>query len=183
MRLAHVDSSVRLSQSSLFRHDAARREKYLWRFLRNTAGHAASYPMQANCMTGETMTTSPIRLALALAVSLAIIPAAFAAPPTKTGKTDKGNVLTDAKGMSLYTFDKDADGKSACNGPCATNWPALKAEASDAAADGYTIITRDDGSKQWAHKGKPLYTFAKDTKPGDVTGDGFLNGAWHLATP
>ncbi|MDD1527288.1 hypothetical protein C7U92_04810 [Bradyrhizobium sp. WBOS7] len=139
-------------------------------------------PMQANCMTGDIMTSS-IRLALALALSLAIVPAAFAAPPTKTGKTDKGNVLTDAKGMTLYTFDKDTDGKSACNGPCATNWPVLKAEASDKAGDGYTIITRDDGSKQWAYKGKPLYTFAKDQKPGDITGDGFLNGAWHLAMP
>jgi predicted lipoprotein with Yx(FWY)xxD motif len=138
--------------------------------------------MQANCMTGDIMTSS-IRLALTLAISLAMIPAAFAASPTKTGKTDKGTVLTDAKGMSLYTFDKDADGKSACNGPCATNWPALKAEASDAAAEGYTIIARDDGSRQWAHKGKPLYTFAKDTKPGDITGDGFLNGVWHLAMP
>lgn len=58
--------------------------------------------------------TSSIRLALSLALSLAIVPAAYAAPPTKTGKTDKGNVLTDAKGMTLYTFDKDADGKSAC---------------------------------------------------------------------
>jgi len=85
--------------------------------------------------------------------------------------------------MTLYTFDKDADGKSACNGPCATNWPVLKAEAGDAAGDGYTIITRDDGSRQWAYKGKPLYTFAKDQKPGDITGDGFLNGAWHLAMP
>jgi predicted lipoprotein with Yx(FWY)xxD motif len=127
--------------------------------------------------------TSSIRLALTLAISLALLPAAFAAPPTKTGKTDKGNVLTDAKGMTLYTFDKDADGKSACNGPCATNWPVLKAEASDAAADGYTVITRDDGSRQWAYKGKPLYTFAKDQKPGDITGDGFLNGAWRLAMP
>src|SRR3954454_15927184 len=140
-------------------------------------------PMQANCMTGDTMTTSSIRLALTLAASLAIIPAVFAAPPTKSGKTDKGNVLTDAKGMSLYTFDKDTDGKSACNGPCATNWPVLKAEASDAAGDGYSGITRDDGSKQWAYKGRPLYTFAKDQKPGDITGDGFLNGAWHLAMP
>ena len=129
------------------------------------------------------MTTSSIRLALALLTSLAITTAAFAAPPTQTGKTAKRNVLPDAKRMSLYTFDKDMDGKSACNGPCATNWPALKAEAGDAASDGYTIITRDDGSRQWAHKGKPLYTFAKDTKPGDITGDGFLNGAWHLATP
>ena len=66
------------------------------------------------------MTTSSIRLALTLAAMLAITTAAFAAPPTKTGKTDKGSVLTDVKGMSLYTFDKDMDGKSACNGPCAT---------------------------------------------------------------
>ena len=101
----------------------------------------------------------------------------------KTARIGGVTVLTDAKGMSLYTFDKDADGKSACNGPCAANWPALKAEAGDAASDGYTIVTRDDGSRQWAHKGKPLYTFAKDTKPGDITGDGFLNGAWHLAQP
>jgi predicted lipoprotein with Yx(FWY)xxD motif len=120
---------------------------------------------------------------LVAAFSLAFASAAFAAPPTKTGTTTKGSVLTDAKGMSLYTFDKDSEGKSACNGPCATNWPVLKADASDKGDGGYTIITRDDGSKQWAYKGKPLYTFAKDTKPGDITGDGFLNGAWHLAQP
>ena len=124
-----------------------------------------------------------IRIALVAAMSLAAVGAAQAGPPTKTGSTGKGTVLTDAKGMTLYTFDKDSEGKSACNGPCATNWPVLKAEASDAAGEGYTIITRDDGSKQWAYKGKPLYTFAKDQKPGDITGDGFLNGAWHLAQP
>jgi predicted lipoprotein with Yx(FWY)xxD motif len=117
------------------------------------------------------------------AISLAALSCANAAPPTKSGSSAKGDILTDEKGMSLYTFDKDADGKSACNGPCATNWPVLKADASDKAGDNYTIIARDDGSKQWAYKGKPLYTFAKDQKPGDITGDGFLNGAWHLAKP
>jgi len=85
--------------------------------------------------------------------------------------------------MSLYTFDKDMDGKSVCNGPCAANWPALKAEAGDRAADNYSVLTRDDGSKQWAYKGKPLYTFVQDLKPGDIKGDGFLNGTWHLAQP
>ena len=129
------------------------------------------------------MTKSSIRTLLAVAISLAAISAASAAPPTKTGTTTKGPALTDAKGMSLYTFDKDADGESACNGPCVANWPVLKAEASDAAGDGYTVIARDDGSKQWAYKGKPLYTFAKDQKAGDITGDGFLNGAWRLAQP
>ncbi|MGH6708195.1 MAG: COG4315 family predicted lipoprotein [Bradyrhizobium sp.] len=129
------------------------------------------------------MTKSWTRTLLAVAISLAAISVASAAPPTRTGTTAKGSALTDAKGMSLYTFDKDADGKSACNGACAANWPALKAEASDVAGDGYTVIARDDGSRQWAYKGKPLYTFVKDQKAGDITGDGFLSGVWHLAQP
>jgi predicted lipoprotein with Yx(FWY)xxD motif len=83
--------------------------------------------------------------------------------------------------MTLYTFDKDAGGKSACNGPCATNWPPLMASADAKPAGSYTVIARDDGGKQWAYKGKPLYAWNKDQKPGDVTGDGFLNGAWHIA--
>ena len=129
------------------------------------------------------MNTASIRILVAAAASLAVISAANAASPTKTATTSKGPTLTDSSGMSLYTFDKDSEGKSACNGPCVANWPVLKAEASDQPGDNYTIITRDDGSKQWAYKGKPLYTFVKDQQAGDITGDGFLNGAWHLAQP
>ncbi len=89
--------------------------------------------------------------------------------------------LVGSNGMTLYTFDRDTvPGKSACNGPCATNWPPLMA-ASDAKASGdWSIITRDDGSKQWAYKGKPVYYWVKDQKPGDRTGDGF-NNVWHVA--
>jgi len=119
----------------------------------------------------------------------AIVAAGFASiasaqmGPTMTGDSAKGKVLTDAKGMTLYIFDKDSDGKSVCNGPCATNWPPLMVTG-DAKADGaYTIVIRDDGSKQWAYKGKPLYTWIKDTKAGDISGDGFLNNAWHIAMP
>jgi predicted lipoprotein with Yx(FWY)xxD motif len=129
------------------------------------------------------MTKLSICTLFAAATLLASLSIANAAPPNKSGSSAKGEILTDAKGMSLYTFDKDTDGKSACNGACATNWPVLKAEAGDAPTGSYTIVTRDDGSKQWAYKGKPLYTFAKDQKAGDVTGDGLLNGAWHLAKP
>jgi predicted lipoprotein with Yx(FWY)xxD motif len=103
--------------------------------------------------------------------------------PTKTGDSAKGKVLTDAKGMTLYIFDKDADGKSVCNGPCATNWPPLMAGGDAKGQGSYTVIVRDDGSKQWAYKGKPLYTWVKDTKPGDITGDGVANNAWHIAAP
>lgn len=129
------------------------------------------------------MTRLSIVTLLVAATSLAAISTASAASPAKTGATSKGPALTNQRGMSLYTFDKDMDGKSVCNGPCAANWPALKAEANDQAADNYGVVTRDDGSKQWAYKGKPLYTFVKDQKPGDITGDGFLNGTWHLARP
>ena len=89
-------------------------------------------------------------------------------------------VLTNAAGMTLYTFDKDAGGKSACNGPCAANWPPLTAAADAKAAGDWTIITRDDGARQWAYKRKPVYLWAKDQKPGDKTGDGF-NNVWHVA--
>ncbi len=92
-------------------------------------------------------------------------------------------VLTTSTGMTLYTFDRDSagSGKSVCNGPCATNWPPLMAQADAKATGDWSIVTRDDGSKQWAYKGKPLYAWSKDQKPGDKTGDGFLNNAWHVA--
>ncbi len=93
-----------------------------------------------------------------------------------------GAVLTGSNGMTLYTFDKDAGGKSMCNGPCATNWPPLYATDSDVASGDYSIVTRDDGKKQWALKGKPLYFWVKDQKAGDKTGDNF-NNVWHVAKP
>lgn len=117
--------------------------------------------------------------ALALAATAAFAQSA----PVKTGDSAKGKVLTDEKGMTLYTFDRDAEGKSACNGTCATNWPPLMASAEAKPAGGYSVITRDDGGKQWAMGGKPLYTWKNDKAPGDTTGDGVANGAWHIAKP
>ncbi|MBI2748460.1 MAG: hypothetical protein HYX43_03715 [Burkholderiales bacterium] len=93
-------------------------------------------------------------------------------------------MLTGPNGMTLYTFDPDPQGggKSVCNGQCATNWPPLMAMDSDKASGDYSIITRDDNKKQWAIKGKPLYYWSKDSKPGDKTGDGMM-GKWHVAMP
>lgn len=94
----------------------------------------------------------------------------------------EGAKLVGPNGMTLYTFDKDPEGggKSVCNGPCATNWPPLAASAGDKGSGDYSVISRDDGAKQWAYKGRPLYYWSKDQKPGDTTGDGF-NKVWQLA--
>ena len=94
-------------------------------------------------------------------------------------------VLVGPNGMTLYTFDRDAanSGKSVCNGQCATAWPPLMAQGSSTSGSGdWTVVTRDDGAKQWAYKGKPLYYWVKDTKPGDRTG-GNVNNVWRLAKP
>ena len=124
------------------------------------------------------------RLLIAVIAVVAVSTMAFAQmAPTKIGDSAKGKVLTNDSGMTLYVFDKDSVGKSACNGPCAGNWPPLMAAAGAMPMSDYSIITRADGTKQWAYKGRPLYNWKNDKKPGDITGDGFLNGAWHIAQP
>jgi len=92
--------------------------------------------------------------------------------------------IVGGKNMTLYVFDKDVagSGKSACNGQCARLWPPLEATAADSASGHYTIVARDDGGKQWAYDGKPLYYWSKDKAPGDTTGDG-VRGVWHIAKP
>ena len=95
----------------------------------------------------------------------------------------QGKTLVDAKGMTLYIYDRDtAAGKSSCNGNCATNWPPLMAGAGAKDSGSWSVITRDDGGKQWAYKGKPLYFWKDDKKAGDAEGDN-RNNVWHIAAP
>jgi len=89
-------------------------------------------------------------------------------------------VLTDANGMTLYIFDKDAPGVTNCYEQCAINWPPLMADASAKADGEFTLVDRTDGTKMWAYKGLPLYLWKDDKAPGDITGDG-VGGVWHLA--
>jgi predicted lipoprotein with Yx(FWY)xxD motif len=133
-------------------------------------GAATSPSLRARCAT------------LAVLSMLVVILAGCAmSGSTRPARVAQG-VLVDSRGMSLYTHDRDAGGKSACGAVCARNWPPLVATAADRAAGDYTIITRDDGSLQWAYKGRPLYRWIKDTRPGERSGDGF-NRAWTLARP
>ena len=121
------------------------------------------------------------RCALVFAAAIVASPA-FAVEKTMVTVRDGANLIN-GKGKTLYTFDKDPPGKSVCNGDCAAEWPPF------AAADGvepddpaYTIITRDDGGKQWAYNGKPLYTRSFD-KGDEASGEGKMDGAWHVAHP
>lgn len=92
-----------------------------------------------------------------------------------------GGALAAPNGMTLYMFDKDTagSGKSTCNGPCAALWPPLMAGAGDQPTGSYSVVTRDDGSRQWAYKGKPVYFYKQDQKAGDRTGDNFRD-VWHI---
>jgi predicted lipoprotein with Yx(FWY)xxD motif len=123
------------------------------------------------------------RIATAAAMALAM--SGYAAAQTMPSTMHAmGGMLMDAKGMTLYTYDNDKEpNKSSCTGNCLNNWPALKAQASDKDLGDFRVIARDDGSKQWAYKGKPLYYFVMDKAPGDKTGDGRGNGVWHIAKP
>ena len=112
------------------------------------------------------------------AASLAVtLPAMAADAPAKMD----GGVLVAANGMTLYTFDTDkaGSGKSVCNGPCAGLWPPLMAAATDQPSGDYSVVTRDDGTRQLAYKGKPLYFYKADQKAGDRTGDNFKD-VWHI---
>ena len=119
------------------------------------------------------------RIALGLAALFMTAGAGFAAD-WMVADTGSGKIYTDAKGMTLYTFDKDEAGKTNCYDKCAVAWPPLAA-AADAKADGeWTVVDRTDGTKMWAYEGKPVYTYVEDKKAGDMTGEG-KGGVWHVA--
>lgn len=93
---------------------------------------------------------------------------------------EKEGVLANKEGRTLYTFDKDSSGKSNCSGGCIAAWPPFMVADASLAGGDFTIIAREDGAQQWAFKGKPLYFFAGDSKPGERNGDG-QGGVWHVA--
>jgi hypothetical protein len=73
--------------------------------------------------------------------------------------------------------------QSTCKDTCAQNWPPMVATRNATPWENWTILQRDDGSRMWAYKGKPLYTWKNDKVPGDTSGDGANEGTWHVAKP
>jgi predicted lipoprotein with Yx(FWY)xxD motif len=123
-------------------------------------------------------------------------PATSASPPAPSTPTvisvhngKFGPILTDAKGMTLYIATGDTATKSGCTGDCLNFWPPLilpAGQTQPVAGPGVTglgTFMRSDGTQVTYH-GKPLYTWSKDTAPGQVTGEGVVDsgGTWHVAT-
>jgi predicted lipoprotein with Yx(FWY)xxD motif len=133
---------------------------------------------------------------LFLALTLMVVPwllarhgaAAQAAPTVQTRTAGNlGTVLVSNDGKTLYVFDRDTPGTSACTGDCATTWPPLTLASGDPVAPPgvggkFALITRSDGKRQVTYNDRPLYNFAADTQPGDTKGDG-VGGIWHAAKP
>jgi len=107
-------------------------------------------------------------------------PAPWSGAPATMTQTSAGNVLTTPEGMTLYTSDGDTAGRSNCVGDCIQYWHPLIANQDSSPTGNMTLITRDDGQRQWATaNGSPLYTFVQDRAPGDVNGNNFHN-TWHV---
>lgn len=95
--------------------------------------------------------------------------------------TPLGTVLTDGEGYTLYTFDEDTPTEIKCVGQCAEIWPpSLGApQAATPLPGSLGTMNRPDGTAQATYDGHPLYRFAKDTAPGQTSGDG-VKGTWHV---
>jgi len=114
-------------------------------------------------------------------------PAAVPAADTvKVSDTSSGKILVDSKGMTLYYFTNDVpgSGKSSCSGQCAATWPVFSGDgiavSPPLASSDFSSFARADGMKQATYKGRPLYYYNADTKPGDTKGQG-VNNVWFIA--
>jgi len=137
-----------------------------------------------------------IALGLALIAFVLIHPvsgnAARAAsqPTVSTSSTGLGRILVDSRGRTLYLFQKDRNGKSACAGQCATFWPPLITAGkphvgAGARASLIGTTKRADGRMQVTYNHHPLYTFVKDTKAGQTNGENLsaFGAEWYALSP
>jgi predicted lipoprotein with Yx(FWY)xxD motif len=125
-----------------------------------------------------------------LSSSLAASDSASRAATVSTAKTNLGKIIVNGRGRTLYLFEKDRHGKSACSGACAKYWPPLITHGKPVAAGGAKqallgTIKRSNGSRQVTYAGHPLYTFLLDTKRGQTKGEGstLFGAGWDALTP
>jgi len=104
--------------------------------------------------------------------------ASWAVPPVDV----RDGHLASSWGATLYVFDGDGDNLSRCDRGCVMVWPPLAASADERAQGDFSLLERADGTRQWAHRGRPLYRFAGDRKAGDRAGENAA-GTWHTVRP
>ena len=107
-----------------------------------------------------------------------------------TGSTGLGRAIVDSRGHTLYLFEKDKRGASACAGVCAVYWPPFVTKGAPSAVKGARhsllgTVSRADGTRQVTYAGHPLYFFSGDTKRGQTNGEGLkdFGAAWYALMP
>jgi len=122
------------------------------------------------------------------AVSASATATSSAAVSSRT--TSLGRIVVNASGRTLYLFEKDKNGKSACNGSCAAYWPPLLTRGKPVAGVGVKakllgVTVRKNGTRQVTYAGHPLYRYVADSKPGQTTGEGLtlFGGGWDVLAP
>ncbi len=145
----------------------------------------ASVALSAVALAGCSA-ASPTPAASSTATSSASAPASGNELATATSSL--GTIVVDGHGMTVYFYSKDVKGsaKSACTGGCLALWPAVRASSGTPKVDGVTgtvgTITRDDGTLQVTVSGMPVYSYAQDSKAGDVNGEG-IDNLWYAVGP
>jgi predicted lipoprotein with Yx(FWY)xxD motif len=135
--------------------------------------------------------TAVLALALTIAsAAIAVTHSSARATTISTAHTGLGRVVVDGSGRTLYLFEKDKRGHSACSGACASYWPPLLTTARPVAAAGLKgsllgTINRANGTKQVTYAGHPLYRFFGDSKRGQTNGEGLhdFGAAWYVLSP
>jgi predicted lipoprotein with Yx(FWY)xxD motif len=148
-------------------------------------GYTSGSGSQAGGAYGNQATSTPTTGTPATGTGAGGMPGAVQTAALKVERTKAGMVLAGGKGLTLYyyTADKPGSGKSVCTGSCAAAWPPLaapvKAPAGVRMPGPIATITRPDGVKQVTLNGYPLYYYAGDKVPGQITGNG-ADGTWHI---
>ena len=136
-------------------------------------------------------------IVVAAALSLAALSTALAASDSaprsatvSTSQTGLGKVIADARGRTLYLFEKDTRRHSACSGACAAYWPPLLTHGTPKARSGAKqgllgTIKRSNGARQVTYAGHPLYRYVQDTRRGQTSGEGsvLFGAGWDALTP
>jgi predicted lipoprotein with Yx(FWY)xxD motif len=159
--------------------------------------------MKLNHQTNELHAAARVpRMIVAAAAFAALAAASFALHPpathaaqakgavVSTAKTSLGRIIVNSNGRTLYLFEKDRNGKSACSGQCAVFWPPLITSGKPRVIGGARAsligtTRRADGRLQVTYNHHPLYTFVKDTKAGQTNGEGVsaFGAVWDAVSP